>query len=124
MGQKHVLIVDDEPDLVTLLQYSLQSEDIRCSTAHDGEEGLAIAKRERPDLILLDVMLPKMHGYKLARLLKYDSEYKAIPIIMLTARAQLRDIAIGTDVGADEYVTKPFDMTTLIELVKKYLHQQ
>lgn len=121
MDKKRVLIVDDEPDIVETLKFSLELENIECLEAYDGETALAKAKKEHPDLILLDVMLPKIHGYKIARLLKFDLDYKHIPIIMLTARAQEGDIKIGEEVGANEYVTKPFDMDSLIVLVKKYL---
>ncbi len=124
MDKKRVLIVDDEADIVETIKFNLELEDIECIEAYDGEEALSKAKKENPDLILLDVMLPKMHGYKIARLLKFDLEYKHIPIIMLTARAQGDDIKIGEEVGADEYVTKPFDMDTLIALAKKYLDKE
>lgn len=124
MNKKKVLIVDDEVDIVETIKFNLEREDIECMEAYDGEEALSKAKKENPDLILLDVMLPKIHGYKIARLLKFDSEYKNIPIIMLTARAQGSDIRVGKNVGADEYVTKPFDMDMLIALVKKYLNMK
>jgi DNA-binding response OmpR family regulator len=121
MDKKRVLIVDDEPDIVETIKFNLELENIECIEAYNGEIALAKAKKEHPDLILLDVMLPKIHGYKIARLLKFDLDYKHIPIIMLTARAQEGDIKIGEEVGANEYVTKPFDMDMLIALVKKYL---
>jgi DNA-binding response OmpR family regulator len=89
--------------------------------AYDGEEALFMAKKERPDLILLDIMLPKLNGYKISRLLKFDEAYKDIPIIMLTARSQQKDIETGGETGADEYIIKPFDMDKLVELVKTYL---
>jgi DNA-binding response OmpR family regulator len=119
--QKKVLIVDDEADIVKTIKFNLELENIECIEAYDGEVALAKAKKENPDLILLDVMLPKIQGYSIAKLLKFDLGYKHIPIIMLTARAQIYDIQLGQDVGADEYVTKPFDMDMLIRLVKKYL---
>lgn len=121
MEKKRVLIVDDEPDIVETIKFNLEVENIECITAYDGEEALAKAKRERPDLILLDIMLPIMNGYKVARLLKFDEAFKKIPIIMLTARVQERDVELGRETGADEYVTKPFDMSELMVLVKKYL---
>jgi DNA-binding response OmpR family regulator len=121
MDKKRVLIVDDEIDIVETIKFSLELEGIECMEAHDGEEALLKARKENPDLILLDIMLPKMHGYKVSRLLKFDLDYKHIPIIMLTAKAQAGDIKLGEGVGADEYVTKPFDMDMLINLVKKYL---
>jgi len=121
MVKKRVLIVDDEPDIVEAIKFNLEFENIECIEAYDGEEGLSKAKKEAPDLILLDIMLPKMNGYKIARLLKFDTTYKHIPIIMLTARTQEKDVKLGEETGADEYVTKPFDIDTLVVLVKKYL---
>ena len=123
MDKKKVLIVDDEPDIVETIKFNLELENIECIEAYDGETALAKAKKEHPDLILLDVMLPKIHGYKIARLLKFDESYKHIPIIMLTARAQEGDIKIGEEVGANEYVTKPFDMDKLVELIGRYLKE-
>lgn len=121
MNKKRVLIVDDEQDIVESIKFTLELEDIECLEAYDGEEALSKAKKENPDLIILDVMLPKMNGYKIARLLKFDESYNNIPIIMLTARTQQNDIELGEETGANEYVTKPFDMDMLVTLVKKYL---
>jgi len=121
MDKKRILIVDDEKDIVEPIQFRLEVEGFECLVANDGEEALLKAKRENPDLILLDIMLPKINGYKISRLLKFDESYKHIPIIMLTARAQKTDIELGEKTGADEYVTKPFEMDELVGLVKKYL---
>jgi two-component system alkaline phosphatase synthesis response regulator PhoP len=121
MAKKRVLIVDDEPDIVESIRFNLEFENIECIQALDGEEGLSKARNESPDLIILDVMLPKINGYKIARMLKFDESYKHIPIIMLTARTQQTDIKLGEETGADEYVTKPFDMDELVALGKKYL---
>ena len=121
MDKKRILIVDDEKDIVEPIQFRLEVEGFECLVANDGEEALLKAKRENPDLILLDIMLPKINGYKISRLLKFDESYKHIPIIMLTARAQKNDIELGEKTGADEYVTKPFEMDELVGLVKKYL---
>lgn len=121
MGKKKVLIVDDEPDIVESLKFALELEGIECIVAHAGEEALVKAKHAMPDLILLDVMLPQISGYKVSRLLKFDQSYKQIPIIMLTARAQEKDREVGLETGADEYVTKPFAMGELVELVKRYI---
>ncbi|TSA57014.1 MAG: response regulator [Planctomycetaceae bacterium] len=120
---KKVLIVDDEADIVETIKFNLELENIECLVAYDGEEALAKAKKEMPDLIILDIMLPKINGYKVARLLSFDETYKHIPIIMLTARAQEKDIKLGEETGADEYVTKPFDMDMLVALVNKYLQE-
>ena len=121
MDKKRILIVDDERDIADTIQFQLEFEGFECLAAYDGEEALSKAKNENPDLIILDIMLPKINGYKIARLLKFDESYKQIPIIMLTARTQEKDIKLGEETGADEYVTKPFDMDMLVALVKKYL---
>jgi len=121
---KRILIVDDEQDIVDSIKFSLELENFECIEAHDGEDAFSKAKKEKPDLIILDVMLPKMHGYKVARLLKYDESYKDIPIIMLTARTQEKDIILGKQTGANEYITKPFDMEKLVGEVKKYLNEK
>ncbi len=121
MDKKRVLIVDDEKDIVETIQFRLELEGFECLVAYDGEEALLKAKSENPDLILLDIMLPKINGYKIARLLKFDESYKHIPIIMLTARTQQTDIELGEETGADEYVKKPFDMDELLNIIRKYL---
>jgi len=118
--KKRVLIVDDETDILESIKFTLEQEGIECIVALDGEDALAKAKKEMPDLVLLDVMLPKMNGYKVSRLLKFDEAFKQIPIIMLTARAQERDRQVGAESGANEYLTKPFEMAELVALVKKY----
>ena len=118
---KKILIVDDEKDIVETLKFILESEGYDCVVAYDGEEALSLAKNENPDLIVLDVMLPKINGYKVCRLLKFDSKYKHIPILMVTARTQAEDKIIGEETGANEYITKPFDIETITTLVKQYL---
>jgi two-component system alkaline phosphatase synthesis response regulator PhoP len=121
MSQKKILIVDDEIDLVETIRFPLESEGFTVLAAYNGEDGLNMARTENPDLILLDIMLPKLDGYKVCRLLKFDERYKNIPILMLTARAQEKDRLMGMETKADEYITKPFDMDELIEKVKAYL---
>lgn len=124
MDTKRVLIVDDEPDIVETIKFNLELENIECLIADNGEQALALVQQEKPDLIILDIMLPKMNGYKVARLLKFNEAYKHIPIIMLTARTQKADIEHGEQTGADDYLTKPFDMDLLIDLVGKHLNFQ
>ena len=124
MEKQKILIVDDEKDIVETVRFRLEFEGLECLVAYDGEEGLSRAKEMAPELIILDIMLPKINGYKIARLLKFDESYKHIPIIMLTARTQKTDIEMGEETGADEYVTKPFDMDMLVALVKKYLSEK
>lgn len=123
MDKKKILIVDDEKDIVETIQFNLEVEGFDCLAAYDGEDALLKAKRENPDLILLDIMLPKINGYKVCRLLKFDEKYRHIPIIMLTAKAQESDKLMGKETGADEYVCKPFVMDKLVSIIRKYVEQ-
>lgn len=118
---KKILIVDDEQDIVETLKFMLETQGYECFCAYEGETGLNMAKEIMPDLIILDVMMPKINGYKISRLLKYDNKYKNIPIIMITARSQDGDKTIGEETGVDEYITKPFEIDFVIERVKSYL---
>lgn len=118
---KKILIVDDEQDIVESLKFVLEVNDYTCFCAYNGEDGLKMAKEIMPDLIILDVMMPKINGYKISRLLKYDKKYKDIPIIMVTARSQDEDKLIGEETGADEYITKPFDLDFVVQRVKEHL---
>ena len=124
MDKQRVLIVDDEKDIVETIKFRLESEGFECLVAYEGEEALLKARRENPDLILLDIMLPKINGYKVCRLLKFDESYKHIPIIMLTAKTQETDKLTGKETGADEYVCKPFVMDELVKMITKYLKNQ
>jgi len=121
MGQKKILVVDDEVDLVETIRFPLEAEGFTVLVSYNGEDALNQARTENPDLILLDIMLPKLDGYKVCRLLKFDERYRNIPILMLTAKTQEKDKTIGIETGADEYITKPFDMDELLEKVKAYL---
>ncbi len=121
MLNKRILIVDDEPDLAETIQMNLEMEGYECLVAYDGNRGLERARKENPDLIILDVMLPGMNGYKVCRLLKFDEKYKRIPIIMLTAEAQEQDRRLGEQTGADYYMTKPFSADKLLAKIKEYL---
>ena len=120
-SRSSILIVEDETDLADVVCYHLEREGYTCRRAADGERALAEASRQPPDLIILDRMLPRLSGDEVARRLRRDTRTSTIPIIMLTARAQKTDIELGEETGADEYITKPFDMDTLIALVKTYL---
>jgi DNA-binding response OmpR family regulator len=123
MSPKKILIVDDEADLVETVRFPLEMEGFNVLVSYNGEDGLGQARREKPDLILLDLMLPKLDGYKVCRLLKFDERYKNIPILMLTAKTQEKDKALGLETGANEYITKPFDLEKLVEKVKEYLNK-
>lgn len=124
MEQKTILIADDEVDIVETLKFVLETEGFNVITAFDGEEALKSAKEFMPDLMLLDVMMPKMNGYKVSRLLKFDKKFQNIPILMVTARSQEEDKLIGEETGADEYITKPFDIMNVVDLINKYLEQK
>lgn len=124
MGNRRVLVVDDEPDVVESITFRLGLENIECLAAGDGAEGLRIAQEQLPDLIVLDVMMPKLTGYKVARALKQDARCRHIPIILLTARSQAGDRMLGVDSGANEYMTKPFDLDELTGKILKYLEQR
>jgi len=123
MSPKKILVVDDEVDLVKTISFSLERMGYTVLVSHNGEDALSRARKESPDLILLDIMLPKLDGYKVCRLLKFDERYKHIPILMLTAKTQEKDRTLGMETGADEYITKPFDVDELMEKVKSYLNK-
>lgn len=115
-----VLVVDDESSIVNIISYNLKKEGYDVITAEDGETGLELALNENPDLILLDIMMPKMDGYEVCRKIREKSN---VPIIMLTARADEVDKVIGLELGADDYVTKPFGNRELIARVKALLRR-
>jgi DNA-binding response OmpR family regulator len=116
-----VLIVDDEPFIVETVRFALEQAGYECLVAADGEEAMQIARSAEPGLILLDIMLPKLNGFQVCRLLKFDERYRHIPIIMLTARTQARDRLLGLEIGADEYLTKPFELPELIRAIGRHL---
>jgi len=120
---KKILIVDDEPGYLTLVKNRLEAAEYQVLTAQEGQEALEKAKREKPDLIILDLMLPKMDGYKVCGLLKRDIRYSKIPIILFTARAQEADRKQGEEVGADAYLTKPFDAQTLLAKIQELIER-
>ena len=109
-----VLVVDDEKDLVDLIAYNLQRNGYDVLTANGGDAAVDIATRERPNLVLLDLMLPGLSGTEVARRLKADPRTATIPIIMLTAKSEETDVVVGLTLGADDYVTKPFSMKILL----------
>jgi two-component system alkaline phosphatase synthesis response regulator PhoP len=121
VGVPTVLVVDDDPVIQKLLQVNFEMEGYDVVIAGDGEEGLALAREERPDIVLLDVMMPKMNGLDVAAAMREDDVTKAIPIIMLSAKAQASDVQAGLDLGVDDYVTKPFDPLELLERVAALL---
>ena len=110
-----ILVVDDDPVIQRLLAVNFEMEGYRVIVAGDGIEGLALTAEHKPDLILLDVMMPRMDGIEAVHRLKSDPETASIPVILLSAKAQANDISGGLDAGADDYITKPFDPLELID---------
>lgn len=118
-----VLIVEDEKDIIKMLEYNLQKEGFKTFSVRDGEDALDAAKAERPDLILLDLMLPGIDGLEVCKALKADSKTVSIPVIMLTAKGQESDKIVGLELGADDYMTKPFSPRELIARIKAVLRR-
>jgi two-component system phosphate regulon response regulator PhoB len=119
----HILVVEDEPPLIEVLRYNLESEGFRVSVATDGEDGLLMVAEEAPDLIILDWMLPKLSGIEVCRRLRSPTMNNRIPIIMLTARGEEGDRVRGLESGADDYVVKPFSPAELIARVRAVLRR-
>ena len=122
-SQPLVLVVEDEADLVTLLTYNLEREGFRVAVAYDGDEALLVAAEERPDIVLLDWMLPHRSGLEICRQLRRNQKTRQIPIIMLTARGEEADRVRGLDSGADDYITKPFSSAELIARLRAVLRR-
>ena len=114
--KKTVLIVEDEKNIVDIVRFNLQREGYATLEAYDGEAGLALAREKKPDLILLDVMMPKMMGFDVCRALRAEGDN--VPVIILTAREEEEDKILGLEIGADDYITKPFSMRELMARVK------
>lgn len=121
MPKPRILIIEDEKQIVEALKLRLEANGYDILTAADGADGLLLARQKKPDLIILDVLLPKMNGYKVCRMLKFDENYKSIPIIMLTAKVLPGDIEQGLQSGANAYLTKPFKAEELLEKIKSLL---
>ena len=115
--QRKILIVDDERHMLELLKYNFKKEGYDVSLASNGEEGLQIVKKEKPDLVISDIMMPKMNGFDFCKALRNEKEFDSIPFIFLTAKGQLPDKIAGLKTGADDYITKPFIPRELIEMV-------
>jgi len=119
--QGKVLVVDDEVYILHILDFSLGAEGFDVITAADGEQALARARSERPDLIVMDIMMPRLDGYETCRRLKSDPTTKQIPVLLLTARGREEDRRRGMEAGADDYMTKPFSPNKLIARVTEML---
>ena len=124
MPEATVLVVDDDPVIQKLLQVNFEVEGFEVVIASDGEEGLKTARRVKPDIVLLDVMMPRMDGLKVAASLKADAKTAKIPIILLSAKAQEPDLKAGRATGADRYVTKPFDPLELLATVRSLIAER
>ena len=121
--KNRILIIEDERDIGELLEYNLQKEGYDTILANNGESGLQIAKKEKPNLLILDLMLPGIDGLDVCRLIKSDSDIKDISIVMLTALGQEEDIVKGLESGADDYITKPFSFKVLIARIQSVLRR-
>jgi len=114
---KKILLVEDEPEFRLALRMRLEANGYDIIEADDGIKGLDAVRQQNPDLIILDVMLPRMNGFKLARLLKYSAKYKNVPLMMLTVMSQESDWKMGRSVGADAYMTKPYQPQELLNTI-------
>jgi len=121
MNKKRILVVDDEADVAKVIQIRLTANGYEVLSACDGPEGLELAQKEKPDLILLDILMPDMDGFQTLEKLKRDSQTKSIPVIMLTAQSQLNDVTKATNLGAEDYIVKPFDSIAMLVKIKKAL---
>ena len=123
MKARNVLVVDDEPDIVELVSYNLKKEGFEVSTASDGEEALNRIRKDGFDFLVLDLMLPGIQGMELCRILRNDPKTKNLPIIMLTAKGEELDRVLGLEIGADDYITKPFSPRELVARVRAVLRR-
>lgn len=123
MANESILVVDDEEDVLELVRYNLDKSGYQVETASSGEEALTKARRKLPDLLILDLMLPGMDGLEVCKKLKNDAKTEGLPIIVLTAKGEETDIVTGLELGADDYVTKPFSPKVLIARVRRILRR-
>jgi two-component system phosphate regulon response regulator PhoB len=124
MAQKRIVLIEDEPDIQELLAYNLEREGYAVSMVGDGEQGLQLVREVRPDLVLLDIMLPGIDGIEVCRMLRQDDQSAHMPIIMLTAKSEESDVVLGLGIGADDYVSKPFSPKELLARIKAQLRRQ
>ncbi len=118
---KKIVLAEDEPQIARLIEFKLKKEGYSVTWKENGEEALKAIKEDKPDIILLDIMMPVMGGYEVLRRLKEDENLKSVPVIMLTARAQEKDVVKGIAMGAEDYITKPFHPAELLVRVKRIL---
>jgi two-component system phosphate regulon response regulator PhoB len=124
MAKERILVVEDDEDILQLLKYNLTKEGYQITGAASGEEALKIIKPDLPDLVLLDLMLPGMDGLEVCRLLKQEAKTSRIPIIMLTAKGEEADIVTGLELGADDYITKPFSPRVMLARLRSVLRRR
>ncbi len=124
MAKEKILVVDDEEDILELLRYNLLREGYNVSCAASGEEALRLAQSDISDLLVLDLMLPGIDGLEVTKILKNDSRTRDIPIVMLTAKGEEADIVAGLELGADDYITKPFSPRVLVARVRAVLRRK
>jgi two-component system phosphate regulon response regulator PhoB len=123
MAKRKILIVEDDRDIVEMVEYNLREDGYATVSALNGEDGVNLAKREQPDLIILDIMLPIIDGFEVCRTLKSDDTTAHIPIIILSAKSQETDKVVGLELGADDYVTKPFSPRELIARIRAIMRR-
>jgi phosphate regulon transcriptional regulator PhoB len=121
--QKKILVVDDEKDIVDLITYNLEKEAFAAIKAYDGESALTLVKAQKPDLVILDLMLPGIRGLEICKFIRKNPETETLPIIMLTAKGDHVDKILGLEMGADDYITKPFNVGELIARVRAVLRR-
>ena len=124
MSKHTILVIDDEKDILKLLQYNLEKEGYQFISAKTGEEGFEAAKSKRPDLVVLDLMLPGMDGLEVCRLLKSDPSTRQIPVLMLTAKSSETDQIVGLELGASDYIAKPFSVKVFLARIKNLLRRR
>jgi two-component system alkaline phosphatase synthesis response regulator PhoP len=123
MTQERLLVIEDERNIAELIKYNLQEAGYRVSTSPNGQDGLAQVRKKKPDLVILDLMLPELDGLEVCKIMRQNDETAAIPILMLTAKGEEADRVVGLELGADDYMTKPFSPRELVARVRAVLRR-
>jgi len=121
---KRILIVDDEPFVVETLKFSLEQAGFECLAAYDGSEAIEAVRREEPDLVLLDIILPKIDGLRVCRLIKLDERYRHVPVILMSSRVQEKEWSTAREGGAEDFLVKPFKMQELMGMIHRHLKEE
>lgn len=119
-----IVVADDDADNLKIVQLKLEANGFRVVTTRNGQEALAAVRQSKPALVILDVMMPRLNGFQVARMIKFDKQLKVTPVIFLTVRTEPADRETGTQVGADEYLTRPYDPDKLVERVRHHIERQ